>query len=130
MTRDMLEAWLEETWGVEGDFPFEEDFVTKVYRHRDNRKWFALLMRIPASRLGLPSEALLDVVNLKCSEDVRDSLWGTEGIHPAYHMSKRHWISVRLDGSVDRQTVEFLLGVSYSLTKQKEKKRRNPLSAL
>ncbi len=38
------------------------------------------------------------------------------GVFPAYHMSKTHWISVLLDGSVDKDKIKWLLDLSFELT--------------
>ena len=43
------------------------------------------------------------------------------GIFPAYHMSKTCWISVLLDGSVDADTLAFLIDISFELTAKKRK---------
>ena len=41
--------------------------------------------------------------------------------YPAYHMNRNHWLTVALDGRMDEDTMEFLLGISYDLTKGKNK---------
>lgn len=59
-----------------------------VFWHSNNQKWFALIMDIPRSRLGLPGDELLDVVNLKCDPLLIGSLRSEPGFFPAYHMNK------------------------------------------
>jgi len=44
-----------------------------------------------------------------------------EGIYPAYHMSKAHWVTVILDGTVAEDILKFLLEMSYDLTKGRKK---------
>ena len=44
------------------------------------------------------------------------------GIFPAYHMSKTHWISVALDGSVEKEKLEWLLDLSFDLTAKRIKR--------
>ena len=39
-----------------------------------------------------------------------------EGIYPAYHMNKTHWISIALDDRVPRVLVQDLLDQSYAST--------------
>ena len=56
----------------------------------------------------------IDVVNLKC--DPLMNVVTEDGIFPAYHMSKTHWISVVLDGSVDEDKIKWLLNLSFELT--------------
>jgi predicted DNA-binding protein (MmcQ/YjbR family) len=43
-----------------------------------------------------------------------------DGVYPAYHMTKSHWVSVALDGSCDDEDVKFILNVSHELTKGKK----------
>ena len=104
------------------DKPFEDDFDTTVFRHGEGGKWFGLVMNLERSRVGLPGEGKVDVLNLKCDPEegfiVREMY---DGIIPAYHMNKRHWISVILDGGVPCDFVERLTEKSYDLTDKKRK---------
>ena len=45
-----------------------------------------------------------------------------KGIFPAYHMSKTHWISVALDGTVEKEKIEWLLDLSFDLTAKRIKR--------
>ncbi|WP_242861714.1 MmcQ/YjbR family DNA-binding protein [Bittarella massiliensis (ex Durand et al. 2017)] len=85
-------------------------------RHRENRRWYALLMEVPARSLGLPGEGRVDILNVKCDPLLVGSLRRERGILPAYHMDKDHWISVLLDGSVPWEQLTDLLEMSYRLT--------------
>ena len=124
MTRNQFEALVMELYGVSADYPFEDDFVTGVFRHIDNRKWFALAMNIPSGRLGIESNEHIDVVNLKCPPEIIESVTEEDvGVYPAYHMNKLHWISVSL-GECDEETILWLLDISYSLTQRTPRKRR------
>ena len=42
-----------------------------------------------------------------------------EGILPAYQMNKEHWISVLLDGTVEKEKICDLIDISYDLTRSK-----------
>ena len=116
MTREEFEALVFDSYGVRADYPFEDDFVTGVFRHASG-KWFALAMQIHESKLGKCGQRRLDVINLKCAPEVIDSLVGLEpGIYRAYHMNKTHWLTLVLS-ECDADTVLWLLGISYDLTK-------------
>jgi predicted DNA-binding protein (MmcQ/YjbR family) len=55
-------------------------------------------------------------VNLKCDPQFAEHLRSRHAaIAPGYHMSKRHWNTVRLDGTLPADLVEELLGHSYTL---------------
>lgn len=88
--------------GAWEDFPFGEE--TSVFKA--GTKLFAL------SALG--SDPLK--VSLKCSPEIGEDLRATyPAIAPGYHLNKRHWITVTLDGSLDDATVGALIEDSYDL---------------
>ena len=115
MNREALEAYLTGTYAAAADRPWARypDYV--VFRHTGNRKWFALVMRIPGSRLGLTGDGLLDVVNVKCDPLLIGSFRELPGIYPAYHMNKGSWLSVSLEEAGD-ETIKVLINMSYDLT--------------
>lgn len=122
MNRGELTAYIEETYNAEAEHPW--DGGDAVFRHRGNRKWFALIMEIPQSRLGLPGDRMLDILNLKCDPLLIGALRQEPGFFPAYHMSKAHWITLALDGSVEPERIKELLDMSFRLTEPKPGKRR------
>lgn len=112
-----------DTYGTSPDYPFEEDFVTAVLRHSDNQKWYALVMRLSRRKFGFDSDEIIDVVNLKLPTEMFGSFGAEDGVYPAYHMNKLHWISGLLpDASED--LIRFLVNVSYEATKDKRKRRK------
>lgn len=123
MNRVELQKYIAEVYNTEPDFPWESNPTFAVYRHRSNKKWFALVMDIPKSKLGLRENGDIDIVNLKCDPVLIGSLRLEKGFFPAYHMSKDKWISVALDGSVDDEQLMLLLDMSFELTDVKIKNR-------
>ena len=122
MTRKEFEALVFDTYNVRADYPFEEDFTTAVFRH-ENSKWFALAMNVGERKIGRNGNTQIDVVNLKCSPEIIESLAGIEvGIYRAYHMNKTHWLTVALS-ECDNDTISWLLGISYDLTRTKIKRK-------
>ena len=121
-----MQNWLQyitETYSAEAEHPFADSPEVAVFRHIGNRKWFAIRMVIPRARLGLPGEAPIAILNLKCDPMAAGSFRAMPGIFPAYHMNKTHWLSVALDGSADTEAVKLLLEMSYDLTAPKRKRR-------
>ena len=46
MTKQQFLEYCLNTYGTSPDYPFDEDFETAVMRHADNRKWYAIVMRV------------------------------------------------------------------------------------
>ncbi len=93
-----------------------------VLRH-PNGKWYAVVMDIPRSKIGLPGDELIDVVNVQVNPVISGSLRATPGIFPGYHMNKEKWITVVLDGTIDMAQIAILLDISYRISGTKTKGR-------
>lgn len=125
MTKTEFETYIESTFGVLSDHPFARYPDISVFRHIGNKKWFAAQMTVAKTTLGMKEEGTIDIVNVKCDPEVLQSFLGKPGIYPAYHMNRNHWLTVALDGRVDDDTMAFLLGISYDLTKNKKKSQKD-----
>ena len=114
--REFIDAYIRKNYSTTPDYPWMSQPTYAVYRHKTNRKWFAVIMDIPKSRLGLEGEAAVSVVNLKSDPLMIGSLQLEKGIYPAYHMNKNHWITILLDGSVEEDKLKWLLDISFGLS--------------
>lgn len=121
--RDFL-AHCSAVYGTDADYPFEDDFETAVLRHTGNRKWYAILMRVSRRKFGLDSDEVIHVVNLKLPLDMFGSFGAAEGVYPAYHMNKVHWVSVLLPDAAE-ELIKFLVNVSYDATNDRKKKGKH-----
>jgi predicted DNA-binding protein (MmcQ/YjbR family) len=124
MTRQAFLDYCLDTYGTAADYPFDEDFETAVLRHTGSLKWYALVMRISRRKVGIDSDEVVDVVNLKLPLEMFGSFGAADGVYPAYHMNKLHWISVLLPDAAD-DLVEFLVNASYEATREKKYRKSN-----
>ena len=72
MTKEEYLSRVLADYGFSPDYPFDGDFDTAVLRHTDNRKWFAIIMRVSRKKFGFASGDMIDVVNLKLPQEVLD----------------------------------------------------------
>jgi predicted DNA-binding protein (MmcQ/YjbR family) len=102
MTGQAVLSWCRTRPGAAEEFPFGPD--ARVFKV--GGKMFAVCPPGPEP----------DTVTLKCHPAFAEQLRREHtSITAAYHMNKKHWNSVRLDGSVPGHLVEDLLGHSYTL---------------
>ncbi|MDY5006855.1 MmcQ/YjbR family DNA-binding protein [Candidatus Allofournierella merdipullorum] len=125
MKRAELESLILEAYNVQPDFPWLKYPNYEVFRHNDSKKWLALIMNVPKSKLGLQGSGTLDVVNFKCDALLIGSLRCEAGFFPAYHMNKDRWITVALDGSAPDEKIKMLLNESYEATASKPRHKRH-----
>lgn len=119
--KEILE-YIRKQYHVEPDYPWRTNPNSAVLRHKDNGKWFALIMDVQKNKIGLEGGEVIDVVNLKCDPVLAGAMRSEPGILPAYHMNKEHWITVVLDSPLPVERMYDLIDLSYNLTKNQEKK--------
>ncbi|MBP5270851.1 MAG: MmcQ/YjbR family DNA-binding protein [Clostridia bacterium] len=80
---------------------FGDDPPTAVLRRADSRKWFGIIMTVARGKVdGSPSRDLCEVVNFRVPKEECPELLTRRGYYPAWHMNKKSWFSVILDGTV------------------------------
>lgn len=127
---------LENFGGVICDNPWEKEPDFTVFRHTDNRKWFAL--RFYATREQLlklkPEDAItksyaagekIDMINIKIDPELVEIVTKEPGFLPAFHMSRRHWITILLDKEVNVARMKPLIEMSYNLTMKKRAAKKS-----
>ncbi len=92
------------------DFPF--DATTEVFRL--GGKIFALCDK---------TQGMVFNVNLKCDPDLALDLRRTwpQQIQAGYHMNKRHWNTLTVDGTISDEKIQWLVCHSYECIQSKSK---------
>lgn len=107
------------TYGDELEFLWEKFDDNAIWRRHDNNKWYAVLLTVSKRKLGLDSDATVEIIDLRTDPDNIDGLVDNVKIWRGYHMNKKHWITLCLDGSAPIDEIKRLLDISYNLAKKK-----------
>ena len=99
-SRALLEA-VRNRWNEELEFLWEDSPEYAVLRRTDTGKWYAVMMRLPMRKFGLPDNAVSEFLLLRIPRDAGDAILEDSRFLPAYHMNKRTWFAIRLDGGVE-----------------------------
>ena len=84
-------------------------------RRKDKGKWYAAILTVSRRKLGFDSDEIAEVLDLRMKpEEVEKSVDG-QIILPGYHMNKKHWITICLDGRVSLEKICALIDESYKL---------------
>ena len=116
-----LMEYCERKFGTEPEAPWEDSPDAYTFKTAKRNKWYALFMTIPYKSLGLVAKGALDVVNIKLPPEKVLDLIDRVHFYPAYHMNKKHWITIVLDKEVDEPLVQQLLEESYGLVEKLKK---------
>ncbi|WP_169777995.1 MmcQ/YjbR family DNA-binding protein [Campylobacter curvus] len=123
MKKEEISSYISDKFGVKAQRVFDKYPEFAVFRHTKNLKWFALLMNVEVKKLGFDASGELEILNVKCSPDLAMLLRDNERILQAYHMNKKHWISVNLSSGIDKKQVFDLIDTSFELTSDKRAKK-------
>lgn len=116
-----LMEYCERKFGTEPEAPWEDSPDAYTFKTAKRNKWYALFMTIPYKSLGLVAKGALDVVNIKLPPEKVLDLIDRVHFYPAYHMNKKHWITIVLNKEVDEPFVQQLLEESYGLVEKLKK---------
>lgn len=111
--REEILAFAAGEYNTTPEYPWAQNPRYAVLRHADNRKWYGVIMDVPRERLGISPA---DESTVPSSD-----FFSGDAFLPAYHMNKENWISILLDGTVEKEQVLTLLDMSYELTASRKK---------
>ena len=105
---------------------YGENHVNPFKKHPDilamvneKNKWYALLLDVEYNKLNknIDITTKVKILNLKYPTDNISDIIDNQNIFPAYHMNKKHWISIVIDKNIKLETIKELIDISYSLVK-------------
>lgn len=119
-TRQIID-YLARTYGTEPEYLWERFPRNAVFRRRDNARWYALLVALEGKKIAgrKNDETLAEIAVIRTTEEQLSDCLTKKGYYPAYHMNKKRWITLLLDGSVPTENILPHLDVSYELAARK-----------
>lgn len=109
--------YIKEKYNNDPEFLWKKFDGTAVFRHRDNKKWYGILITIPKSKLGIDSEEVVDIIDLKISPEDIEKLVDNKKYFLGYHMNKKHWLTIILDDGVEIEKIFEFIDISYNIKK-------------
>ncbi len=73
-------------------------------------------MNVSSKVLKLKKEGNVDILNIKNKPEIIEKLIDNKTYFPAYHMNKKHWITILLDNNTNIELIKMLIDDSYELT--------------
>lgn len=111
-------------YGSEPEYLWEKLDSTAVWRRGDNAKWFAIVMNVSGTKIGLKSPDVIDIMDLRAAPETIDALCDNVKYFHGWHMNKKHWISVPLNGALSPEELFSRIDISYDLAAGKAKTSR------
>lgn len=120
ISREEIFEYIKERYETTPEYLFMKHPDVAVLRNTKTNKWYGLIMNIEKRKLGINEDGYMDVINLKGNPEFNSILRSQPHIMPAYHMNKKHWITVLLNHNFPKSELYELIDWSYQLTSKKK----------
>lgn len=124
MDRTDIFEYVKKQYGTIPEYLWHESPDSAVLRH-ENGKWYAIFMNVEREKLGLSGDGMVDIMDVKCEPDMISMMTQINGFLPGYHMNKRNWLTILLDGTVQEAKILDFLDMSYDLIEHRKKETEN-----
>ena len=109
--------YIRKKYGDELEFLWEKSSGNAVWRRKDTNKWYGVMLTISRRKLGFDSDKTAEIINLKGRTEDIERLVDNKRYFPGWHMNKKHWFTVVLDGTVILSEICKRIDESYLLVK-------------
>lgn len=114
MTKKVIQ-YVQATYQDELEFLWPKTPSNAIFRRKETKKWYAALLTIQKNKLGLPSDEVIEVIDLRNKPEKVSALVDALNYFPGYHMNKKYWLTICLDGSVSFEAIKELIDESFQL---------------
>lgn len=111
--------YVKDQYAIDFEYLWAKSPNNAIARRNDNQKWFAVLLTVSKSKLGLEGDESIEVLNIKINPAQLNQMIDNTIFFPAYHMNKKHWLSIYLDQGVQNSKIMHWLNDSYELSANK-----------
>ena len=113
-------CYVREKYGDELEFLWEKFPDNAIWRRKDNEKWYGALLTVKASKLGLDDDKSIEILDLRIKTEDIETTVDNQRFFAGYHMNKKHWYTLLLDGSTPIEEICNRIDESYILAKKQE----------
>ena len=113
-TKEII-TYVKNKYGDELEFLWEKSPKNAVVRRKSSKKWYAVILTVSKRKLNLDTDEIIEVINLHNRVEEIEKLIDNKKYFPAYHMNKKHWCTICLDGTVELKEIYKLIDISYEL---------------
>lgn len=108
-------AYVSETYGDELEFLWKKFTDNAIWRRKDTQKWYGAILTVSRRKLGLSSDEVSEIIDLRIEPEQMDSTIDNKRYFSGWHMNKRNWYTMILDGSIPTEEICRRIDKSYKL---------------
>lgn len=105
-------------YGDEPEFLWKKSPDNAIWRRNDNKKWYGAILTVAGNKVGLETEKPVEIIDLRMNPADAEAILSRENYYPGWHMNKKSWYTLVLDGSVSDDEIKERIKESYALAKK------------
>lgn len=108
-------SYVRDRYGDELEYLWEKFPDNAVWRRKDTKKWYGAILTVAKDKLGLDSNEIAEIIDLRVQPQKMQALLSNKNYYPGWHMNKKNWYTIVLDGSVETEEIYKCIDESYRL---------------
>lgn len=106
-------SYVKSTYEDEPEYLWEYFPNNAVFRNSKNEKWYLAILTAKGKNFN--REGDIELIDLKADTLNIEKIVDNKKFYPAYHMNKKHWFTIILDGSVSFKEICKYIDKSYEI---------------
>lgn len=111
--------YVQRTYGNELEFLWSNSPGNAVWRRKDSKKWYGIIMTVAAGKIGLSLKKSVEILDLRLKAEQMPLTIDNQCYFPGWHMNKKTWYTMVLNNSVATEEIRRRIDISYELAKGK-----------
>ncbi len=97
--------YVEKTYGDKPEFLWPKSPKNAIFRRKDTNCWYGALLSVMPQKIGLFGAEPVEVLNLRIDPVLLEKILDYQKYLPAFHMNKKHWMTLVLNNAIPFETV-------------------------
>ena len=108
-------SYVRDRYGDELEYLWKKFPDNAVWRRKDTTKWYGAILTVAKNKLGIDSSEITEIIDLRIQPEKMAELLLNDNYYPGWHMNKKNWYTIILDGSVETEEICKRIDISYCL---------------
>ena len=107
--------FVHKTYGDELEFLWKKFPDNAVWRRKDTGKWYGAILTVAGNKIGLETGNIVEIIDLRMKADCAKEILSRPHYLPGWHMNKKSWFTLVLDGGINDEELFERIKESHAL---------------
>jgi len=107
--------YVKDKYGDELEYLWKKFPDNAICRRKDNKKWYLAILTVAKNKFGFETNEKIEIIDLRATTEEIEKFIDNKKYFAGYHMNKKHWLTIILDGSVPIKEIYDRIDISYNI---------------